>query len=79
MGVLSARPRNRTLTKGNNMKAYSITIALVAAGLLAVVAAVAGVRSPNVGVDGVFGFAAVFALLAIAASDYRFGGRLFSK
>ena len=61
------------------MKAYRITIALVAAGLLAVVAAVAGVRSPTVGVEGVFGFAAVFALLAIAAFDYRLGGRLFSK
>ena len=60
------------------MKAYRITIALVAAGLLAV-AAVAGVRSPIVGVEGVFGFAAVFALLAIAAYDYRVGGRLFIK
>jgi len=59
------------------MKAYRITIALVAAGLLAVVAAVVGVK--EVGVDGVFGFAAVFALLTIAASDYRLGGRLFSK
>ena len=62
------------------MKAYRITLALVAAGLLAIVAAVAGVRSPSVGVEGVFGFAAVFALLAIAAYDYRLGGRrLFSK
>jgi len=60
------------------MKAYRITIALVAAGLLAV-AAVAGVRSPIVGVEGVFGFAAVIALLAIAAYDYRAGGRLFIK
>jgi len=61
------------------MKVNRTTIALVAAGLLAVVAAVAGVRSPDVGVEGVFGFAAVAALLAFAASDYRLGGRLFSK
>jgi hypothetical protein len=61
------------------MKAYSITIALVAAGLLAVVAAVVGLRSPVVGVEGVFGFAAVAAVLAFTVSDYRLGGRLFSK
>jgi hypothetical protein len=62
------------------MKTYRTTIALVAAGLLAVVAAVAGVRTPGVGVEGVFGFGAVVAILAFAASDYRLGGRrLFSK
>jgi hypothetical protein len=61
------------------MKAYRTTIALVAAGLLAVVAAVAGVRSPVVGVEGVVGFTVVAAVLGFAALDYRLGGRIFSK
>jgi len=61
------------------MKANRTTIALVATGLLAVVAAVAGVRSPVVGVEGVFGFAAVAAILGFAAIDYRLSGRVFSK
>lgn len=61
------------------MKAYRTTIALAAAGLLAVVAAVAGVRSPVVGVEGVVGFAAVAAILGFTALDYRLGGRVFGK
>lgn len=61
------------------MKANRITLALVAAGLLAVAAVVVGVESPVIGVAGVFGFAAVVALLAIGVSDYRSAGRLFSK
>jgi hypothetical protein len=61
------------------MKTYRTTIALVTAGLLAVVAAVAGVRSPVIGVEGVVGFAVVGALLAFAAIDYRLNGRVFSK
>jgi uncharacterized membrane protein YuzA (DUF378 family) len=61
------------------MKTYRTTIALAAAGLLAVVAAVAGLRSPAVGIEGVFGFAVVAAILGFAALDYRLGGRVFSK
>ena len=61
------------------MKAYRTTIALIAAGLLAVVAAIAGVRSPVIGVEGVVGFAVVAAVLAFAAADYRLSGRSFSK
>lgn len=61
------------------MKTYRTTIALAAAGLLASVAAVAGVRSPAVGVEGVVGFAVVGAILGFAALDYRFGGRVFSN
>ena len=61
------------------MKANRTTIALVAAGLLAVVAAVVGVRSPVVGVEGVVGFTVVAAALGFAAIDYRLSGRVFSK
>ena len=61
------------------MKAYRTTIALIAAGLLAAVAAIAGVRSPVIGVEGVVGFAVVAAVLAFAAADYRLSGRSFSK
>ncbi len=61
------------------MKANRITLALIAAGLLAVVAVVVGVSSPNIGVEGVLGFAAVLAVFAIGVSDYRSAGRLFSK
>jgi hypothetical protein len=61
------------------MKTYRTTIALVAAGLLAVVAAVAGIETPVVGVEGVVGFAVVGAILAFAAIDYRLNGRVLSK
>lgn len=61
------------------MKTYRYTIALTVAGLLAVAAAVAGV-STSVGVEGMTGFITVFAILALAATEYGFGGRrLFSK
>ncbi|MFT3784012.1 MAG: hypothetical protein QM790_18525 [Nibricoccus sp.] len=61
------------------MKAYRTTIALAAAGLVAVAAAVAGIKTPVIGVEGVVGFAVVGALLAFAALDYRMSGRVFSK
>jgi hypothetical protein len=59
------------------MKTNRYTYALVAGGLLAVAAAVAGVRL--IGVDGVFGFAAVAVVVALAASDYLGGRKLFSR
>lgn len=78
MGVLSARPSNRTHNiKGNNMKTNRYTYALVAGGLLATAAAVVGIRM--IGIDGVFGFAAVGAVLVLAASDYLGGRKLFSR
>jgi F0F1-type ATP synthase assembly protein I len=61
------------------MKANRTNIALIAAGLLAVVAAVIGVRSPVVGVEGVVGFTVVALALGFAAIDYRLSARTFSK
>lgn len=71
--------KSDTQQKERNMKTYRTTFALAAAGLLALVAAVAGVRSPDVGVEGVVGFAVVGAILGFAALDYRLGGRVFSN
>jgi hypothetical protein len=52
------------------MNTTRITFALIVAGLLALAAVVANVRTP-VGVDTVIGFGAVIALIAVAVIDYR--------
>lgn len=56
------------------MNTNRFTFAIIAAALAVVAVAVANVRLP-VGVDGVIGFGAVIALLALAAADYRFDVR----
>jgi len=53
------------------MTTKRITFALIAAVLVAAAGAVASVRLA-VGVEGLFGFGAVMALIAVALTDYRF-------
>lgn len=61
------------------MNTKRITFALIAAVLVTVAVAVASVRFA-VGVEGLFGFVAVVALIAVAATDYRLTApRMFGK
>lgn len=55
----------------NNMNTKRITFALIAAVFVTAVVAVASVRFA-VGVEGLFGFGAVVALIGVALTDYRF-------
>ncbi len=61
-------------TNNNNMKTHRYTLALIAGAFLATAAAVAGAYT-SVGVEGILGFATAFVVLALAATEYGFGGR----
>lgn len=52
------------------MNTKRITFAIITAALVAALVAVAAARA-TVGVDGLIGFGAVVALIAVAAADYR--------
>jgi hypothetical protein len=56
------------------MNTTRITYALIATAIAVVALAVANVRT-TVDVDGLIGFGAVLAILALAAADYRFAVR----
>jgi hypothetical protein len=56
------------------MNTKRVTFAVAAVGLLAAVAVVAGTRLA-VGLDGIIGYGAVVALIALALTDYRFDPR----
>lgn len=52
------------------MNTKRITLALIVAALAVAALAVAAART-TVGLDGLIGFGAVIALIAVAATDYR--------
>jgi hypothetical protein len=70
----SVHPGQLNLKKENNMNTKNIALALAVPALLVAAVAVVAVRLA-VGVDGLIGFGAVAALVAVAVTDYRLNPR----